>query len=81
MVARRAANSDPLTRPQSSTACFIEEGKRPQLKALLPQRVGQTREMPVWVGIKQRHFMRLLFMRMPPEIVEQRRTRLRACGC
>ncbi|SRR6266567_1298405 len=57
---------------------FTEEGKRLQLKAVLPQRVGQTKEMPVLVGIKQRHPMRLLMLRVPPEVAEQRRARLLA---
>jgi hypothetical protein len=78
IVARRAAKSYTLTRPQSSTAFFTEEGKRLQLKAVLPQRVGQTKEMPVLVGIKQRHPMRLLMMRVPSEVAEQRCERLRA---
>lgn len=46
------------------------------LKVILPQRVGQTKEILVWVGIKQRHPMRLLMMRVPPEIAQQRRERL-----
>lgn len=78
IVARRAGKSYTLTRPQSSTAFFTEEGKRLHLKAVLPQRMGQTKEMPVWVGIKQRHRMRLLMLRVPPEVAEQRRERLRA---
>jgi hypothetical protein len=78
MVERRAANSYTLTRPQSSTAFFTTEGKRLPLKSVLPQRVGQTKEMPVLVGIKQRHPMRLLMMKVPEEVVEQRRQRLRA---
>jgi hypothetical protein len=78
MVERRAANSYTLTRPQSSTAFFTTQGKRLPLKSVLPQRVGQTKEMPVLVGIKQRHPMRLLMMKVPEEVAEQRRQRLRA---
>jgi hypothetical protein len=78
MVERRAAKSYTLTRPQSSTAFFTTEGKRLPLKSVLPQRVGQTKEMPVLVGIKQRHPMRLLMMKVPEEVAEQRRQRLRA---
>ena len=40
IVARRTAKSYTLTRPQSSTAFFTKEGKRLQLKAVLPQQVG-----------------------------------------
>ena len=34
--------------------------------------------MPVLVGIKQRHPMRLLMMRVPPDIAQQRRERVGA---
>jgi hypothetical protein len=76
IVQRRADKSYTLTRPQSSTAFFTPEGKRLPLKSVLPQRVGQTKEMPVLVGVKQRHPLRLLMMRVPPEVAEQRRARL-----
>ncbi len=77
MVQRRAEKSYTLTRPQSSTVFFTTESKRLQLKSILPQRVGQTKEMPVLVGVKQQHPMRLLMMRVPEEIAELRRERLR----
>jgi hypothetical protein len=78
MVQRRAEKSYTLTRPQSSTVFFTTESKRLQLKSILPQRVGQTKEMPVLVGVKQQHPMRLLMMRVPEEIAELRRERLLA---
>jgi hypothetical protein len=78
IVARRAAHSYTLTRPQSSIAFFTPSGKRLHLKSVLPAQVGQTKEMPVLVGVKQRHRMRLLMLRVPPDIAEQRRERLRA---
>jgi hypothetical protein len=78
IAARRAAGSYTLTRPQSCTAFFTEAGKRLQLKSVLPQRVGQTKEMPVLVGSEQRHLMRLLMLRVPPEIAERRREHLLA---
>ena len=78
IMARRAAKSYTLTRPQSRTAFFTQAGKRFQLKTILPPRVGQIKEMPVLVGIKQRHPMRLLMMRVPEEIAQQRRERLQA---
>ncbi len=76
IVARRASKSYTLTRPQSRTAFLSQAGKRLQLKTVLPQRVGQIKEMPVLVGIKQRHPMRLLMLRVPAEVAEQRRKRL-----
>src|SRR5258708_39962666 len=51
MVQRRAERSYTLTRPQSSTAFFTPKGKRLLLKSVLPQRVGQTKELPVLVGV------------------------------
>lgn len=78
IVQRRADKSYTLTRPQSSTAFFTAEGKLLQLKSVLPQRVGQTKEMHVLVGVKQRHAMRLLMMRVPPDIAQQRRERVLA---
>lgn len=78
MGERRAAKSDTLTRPQSSTAFLTTEGTRLPLTSVLPQRVGQTKEMPVLVGITQRYPMRLLMMKVPEEGAEQRRQRLRA---
>ena len=78
IVQRRVASSFTLTRPQSSTAFFSEAGKRLQLGSVLPQRVGQTKEMPVLVGIKQHHPMRLLMMRVPAEVAERRQARLLA---
>jgi hypothetical protein len=76
IVARRAANSYTLTRPQSRTVFFTQAGKRFDLKTVLPPRIGQFKEMPVLVGIKQRHPMRLLMLRVPNDIAEQRRQRL-----
>jgi hypothetical protein len=78
IMQRRAENSSTLTRPQSHTAFFNAEGKRIELKAVLPARVGQTKEMPVLVGVKQRYPMRLLMMKVPQEIAQQRRERLQA---
>jgi hypothetical protein len=76
IVARRAAHSYTLTRPQSRTAFFTQAGKRFDLKTVLPPRIGQFKEMPVLVGVKQRHPMRLLMLRVPNDIAEQRRQRL-----
>jgi hypothetical protein len=78
IVARREACSYTLTRPQSSTVFFTKAGKRLDLKTVLPMRVGQMKEMPVLVGIKQRHPMRLLMLRVPAEVAKQRRERLLA---
>ncbi len=76
IVARREAHSYTPTRPQSSTAFFTVAGKRLQLQTVVPLRVGQIKEMSVLVGVKQHHPMRLLMMRVPNEIAQQRRQRL-----
>jgi len=78
MGERRAANSDTLTRPLLRPAFFPTDGTRLPLTSVLPQRGEHTKEMPVLVGIKQRHRMRLLMMKVPKEGAEQRRQRLRA---
>lgn len=78
MVARRRARSYTLTRPQSHTVFFTKEGMRLNLKTLLPRRVGQLKQVRVCVGIKQRHPMRLIMLKVPPEIAERRRKDLRA---
>jgi DDE family transposase len=75
---RRKAGSYTLTRARSNTAFFTEQGKRLRLQSVLPQRVGQTKEMHVLVGNEQRYRMRLLMLRVPEEVAEQRRQDLRA---
>lgn len=57
---------------------FTEQGQRLSVQAILPPRVGQTKQMHVLVGEKQRYPMRLLMMRVPREVAEQRRQNLRA---
>ncbi len=74
---RRKAGSYTLTRARSNTVFFTEQGRRLRLEAVLPQRVGQTKEMAVLVGEKQRYRMRLLMVRVPKEVAEQRRQDLR----
>jgi hypothetical protein len=48
------------------------------LDALLPQQVGQTKELWVRVGDEHRHLMRLLILRVPKEVAQLRRTDLEA---
>ncbi len=73
----RKAGSYTLTRARTTTVFFTEQGRRLRLEAVLPQRVGQTKEMPVLVGEKQRSWMRLLMVRAPKELAEQRGQDLR----
>ena len=48
------------------------------MDALLPQQVGQTKELWVRVGDEHRHLMRLLILRVPEEVAKLRRADLEA---
>lgn len=78
IAARRAAGSYTLTRAQARTLYWTTEGKPLQLDPLLPQQVGQTKELWVRVGDEHRHLMRLLILRVPPDVAERRRAALEA---
>src|SRR5260370_5493231 len=73
---RRQAGSFTLTRARTNTAFFTEQGKRLHLQAVLPPRVGHTKELHVLVGKQQKYPMRLLMLRVPKEVAEQRRQNL-----
>lgn len=73
---RRAAGSYTLTRARTNTVFFSEEGHRLSTQAILPPRVGQTKQMHVLVGEKQRYRMRVLMIRVPGEVAERRRQNL-----
>ena len=47
-----------------------------RVQAVLPPRVGQTKEMHVLVGKQQQYPMRLLMVRVPKDVAEQRRQNL-----
>src|SRR5438045_6376214 len=49
-----------------------------QDETVLPQRVGQMKELHVLMGADARLPMRLLLLRVPKEVVDQRREDLRA---
>lgn len=78
IAARRAVGSYTLTRAQARTLYWTPEGKPLKLGALLPQQVGQTKELWVRVGDEHRHLMRLLILRVPEEVAQQRRADLEA---
>src|SRR5260221_7008628 len=56
----------------------MTEGKPLNVDALLPQQVGQTKELWVRVGDEHRHLMRLLILRVPQEVAQRRRADLEA---
>jgi len=75
-VARRAEGSYTLTRAPARTMFWTPEGKRWELEKHLPQRVGQTNQCWVRVADQYRYLMRLLMIRVPKEVAQQRRAAL-----
>lgn len=73
LEARRAAGAYSLTRWQTGTALFTNDGKKLSLADVLPPRVGQLKELPVRVGARHWLPMRLLMLRVPKEVGDQRR--------
>lgn len=73
MVTRREAGGYTLSRLQARTALFTPQGEAICLQLVLPKQVGQCRELAGLVGARQRHPMRLLLLRVPPEVGEKRR--------
>ena len=79
MAARQRAGGYTLSRLKAGTALFSSDGKRMQVdNTLLPQRVGQMKELPVLVGADARLPMRLLLLRVPKAVADQRREDLLA---
>ncbi len=79
MAARQQAGGYTLSRLKAGIALFTREGKRVHVNnTLLPPRVGQMKELQVLVGASERLPMRLLLLRVPKEVAEQRREDLRA---
>jgi hypothetical protein len=78
VAARRAAGSYTLTRAPAKTLYWTPDGKRLKLESVLPQRVGQTKELWVRVADQHRHPMRLLILRVPEEVAQRRRADLEA---
>lgn len=76
IVERHAAGGYTLTRLQLHTALFTPQGEALLLPAILPQQVGQVKEVAVQVGSRRRHPMRLLLLRVPKEVGDKRRADL-----
>jgi hypothetical protein len=70
---RRQAGAYTLTRWQAGTALYTPGGKRLEVEQVVPPRVGQMKEMPVLVGAKARLPMRVLMLRVPKTVGDQRR--------
>ena len=73
LAERHRAGAYSLTRLHAGTALFTPSGQSLCLEQVLPARVGQMKQMHVLVGAKQRLPMRLLLLRVPKEVGDQRR--------
>jgi hypothetical protein len=69
-----------LSRWQPGTALFTADGQRHELLPLLAAATGATLDLPVRLGVRQRVPARLLAVRVPQEVADQRRRRLRAAA-
>ena len=65
-----------VTRWQPNTKLYTRSGHCHDLKSLLPQQVGQVREMGVVLGKGERQALRLILVRVPEEVAQERRERL-----
>ncbi len=73
LAQRHQAGASSLTRLQAGTALYTHKGQRLLVQAVLPQRVGQMKELHVLVGARERLPMRLLMLRVPKEVADKRR--------
>ena len=78
LAQRQQAGAWSLARLQAGTQVFDRQGHPLSLTQIAPKQVGQMSEVPVLVGAKQRLPMRLLMLRVPKEVADQRRERLLA---
>ncbi len=67
-----------LSRLQQGTAVYDEAGRRWEMLALLAAAGTPTVDLPVSLGVEQHLAARLLAVRVPQEVADQRRRRLRA---
>lgn len=69
-----------LSRWQPGTAIFTADGQRHELLPLLAVATAGTVDPPVRLGVRQRLAARLLAVRVPQEVADQRRRRVRAAA-
>ena len=65
-----------LTRLKGQVKLYWRTGKQVELHGLLPQQVGQAAQYGVLVGARVRLPARLIMIRVPKEVAEQRQERL-----
>lgn len=80
LVAQAAQGVWWLSRWQPGTALFTADGQRHELLPLLATATGTALDLAVRLGARQRLPARLLAARVPQEIADQRRRRLRAAA-
>ena len=68
------------SRWQPGTAIFTADGQRHALLPLLATATGTTLDLAVRLGVRQRLPARLLAARVPQEVADQRRRRVRAAA-
>ena len=66
-----------LSRPKVTTAFFDENATRLDLRELGPEQVGACQDRPVQVGAQDHWPARLIMVRVPEEVAQLRRERLR----
>jgi hypothetical protein len=66
-----------VTRWQPNTTLYTRRGHRLRLEGLLPQQVGQVRELGVLLGKQEPLAVRLLLVKVPAEVAHERQERLR----
>ncbi len=66
-----------VTRWQPPTNLYTRSGHRIELRGLLPQVVGQVRDLGVIVGRRNPVAVRLILVRVPEEVAKERQERLR----
>lgn len=76
MCQRQQAGAFSLSRLQAGTAVYDRQGQPLDVRHLAPKQVGQMKEVAVLVGSQQRVPMRLLLLRVPQAVAQQRRERL-----
>lgn len=75
---RREAGAWSLSRLQVGTMVLDRQGQCLNLLQCAPKQVGQYKELPVLLGSHLRLHMRLLMLRVPKAVADQRRERLQA---
>ena len=76
ILERRASGAWSLSRLQVGTAVLDRQGRSLNLRRCAPKQVGQYKELPVLLGSQVRLPMRLLLLRVPKAVADQRRERL-----